>query len=120
MSYEYKAGEYKTSCGADAVVLEVGPDGNLYGRQYTGGSWYASTWSPDGSSRMFGGTCDFALMPPKRQVWVAVWLRSSSVIPKGVVESSVWASEAIAEKQFVICRRTRIAVLGPIDVEAEP
>ncbi len=116
MSYEFKAGKYKIACGAEAVVLEVGPDGNLYGRQFTGGSWYAQTWFPDGCSRMFGGTCDFALLPPKRQVWVAVWLTPGNEHPQTIAFSSEFAAEDCAS----LDSRTRIAVLGPIDVEAEP
>ncbi len=116
MTYKFKAGEYKVSCGADAVVLEVGPDGNLYGRQSTGGSWYSSTWSPDGSSRMFGGTRDFDLMPPKRQVWIAVW----QIRDCGTVFSITWDSEYAAEHYVGKLGHRRIAVLGPIDVEDEP
>ncbi len=116
MTHTFNVGKYKIECGGEAVVLEVGPDGNLYGRQFTGGSWYSSTWSPDGSSRMFGGTRDWDILPPKRQIWIAVWQ-----YPRGDnAHTTALASEALAEACTCIGARTRIAVLGPIDVEAEP
>ena len=59
---------------------------------------------------------DAHLPPPKRTIWVAVWMRLGS----GVIEVLDRETEEAAERCCRFSHRRRIAVLGPIDVEAEP
>ncbi len=118
MTYEYKAGEtYQTRDGRKARIYATDGVGNhpIHGAMKATDGWSQMLWSADGKYiYRTQESCD--LLPPKRQVWVAVYCVNSN----GALQSWLSNSKSMAEETSSSNGRTRIAVLGPIDVEAEP
>ncbi len=120
MTYEYKAGEtYQTRDGRKVRIYATdgGESSTIHGAiRDLFCHWNMALWSKDGQ---WAGACSehpCDLMPPKRQVWVAVWLTPGNEHPQTIAFLSEFAAEACATSGS----RRRLAVLGPIDVEAEP
>lgn len=62
--------EYRTRHGMLVVVLEIMPDGLMFGRYQTAlGRWHPNAWREDG--RDLDGDDDFDLMPPRSPVEVS-------------------------------------------------
>ncbi len=120
MTYEFKAGEtYQTRDGRDARIYATDGEESspIHGaiKLMAGLGWMPFEWKADGrASRMPEKNRD--LLPPKRQAWVAVWLEPGNGHP----QTHAFFSKSSAEDCMNWESRTRIAVLGPIDVEAEP
>ncbi len=111
MTYEFKAGEtYRTKAGEAVIFGEV--HGNLIGYVWQAHLPKPTRWRTDGY--VFGMSTAYDLIPPKRQIWIAVWR-----CPSGRIETYPYGSEDLAEK-MASHAATRIAVLGPIDVEDAP
>ena len=119
--YTFEAGEtYRTCDGGEARLNEVSGWG-MWGRVYivqTDGSdrWGGMAWDIDGKARHSVydyRACAFDLLPPKRQIWVAVWQDRKH----GDVISSTWDTESTAMYCVSNLDRLRIAVLGPFDVK---
>ncbi len=111
MTPTFKAGEtYQTYDGRSATLV-----GKVHG-WFIGYIWengpIPTRWFESGSHEDSGKS----LQPPKRQVWVAVWRATYG----SFVGSDVAHSEIQAEQLACTRIRTRIAVLGPFDAEAEP
>ncbi len=124
MTYKFKAGETYRMRGrsGDAVILAKVRD-YLVGYIWEDESPTPERWMCDGvhSGRLrcelHGYKCGVLdLLPPKRQVWVAVYWSRASSTPLSTTESS----EALAKYAAIKDGRIRIAILGPIDVEGEP
>lgn len=115
----FKVGEtYRTRGCSDAVILEVGPDGDLYGRINIDNEpeWYGMCWSKNGRAEQnisLATNDDMHLLPPKRQVWVAVWRDRGCATVQTLACDNECHAKRVASKD----NRTRIAVLGPIGVE---
>ncbi len=110
MTYAFKAGEtYQTHDGRSATIVGK-VHGWLIGYTWKDGPiptrWFASGYCEDSGLSL--------MPPPKRRIWIAVWLTN------GLVETDVLDSKADAESVIRDSGERRIAVLGPIDVEAEP
>ncbi len=122
MSYKFKAGEtYQTRGGADRLIAYISPTDLV-----TRGTKYRMIAIRSPSKGIVGYTIDgkaidedttnHDLMPPKRQIWVAVWRDRGCATVKTFACDNECHAERVASKD----NRSRIAVLGPIDVEAEP
>ncbi len=113
MNFTFKAGEtYQTYDGRSATLI-----GKVHG-WFIGYTWehgpIPTRWFESGSNENSG----LNLQPPKRQVWIAVWDDGCRIQAKPWESESgaeMWARPSPANTSV-----RRIAVLGPIDVEAEP
>ncbi len=124
MTYAFKAGEtYQTRNGTERLIAYISPSdltaksGSKYRMICVGHKKEVYAHTIDGKA--VDANCDmFDLMPPKRQVWVAVWDDGCRI------QADPWESESGAEMWAQPSPANesvrRIAVLGPIDVEVEP
>ncbi len=114
MTHTFLVGEtYQTRDGHEAHLLKwVGQ--SLIGYIWLEGCPLPHRWNSDGAG--MGKFEPYDLMPPKRQVWVAVWRDRGCATVQTFACDNECHAERVASKDI----RTRIAVLGPIDVEAEP
>ncbi len=113
MTHKFTVGEYKTKSGANAVVLEVGPDDFLFGRRQdgVGGLWYASEWGPNGTCQTFSNYRLDDLVPLVQMIWMVSWINNS-----GVIDQSWSFTKDAAEHMATYKDRTKIAITGPHEV----
>ncbi len=111
MTYTFKAGEtYQTPSGREAhIVVKVRHW--LIGYIWSEGSPEPMRWSAMGSCE----DTNFDLLPSKRRVWVAVWRDRGCATVQTLACDNERHAERVASKD----NRVHIAVLGPIDVEAD-
>ncbi len=126
MTHTFKAGEtYLTRNRREVRIYATdgGGTSTIHGAiRNLSGHWNMALWSKDG--RWVGACSDHHadIMPPKRQVWVAVWDNPAALWKDPFLRearTTICASEAEAERVTQAGTRRRIAVLGPIDLEAE-
>ncbi len=110
MTHVFTVGEYKTKGGFNAVVLEMGPDDTLFGREQrdAGGYWYAKRWTLNGKNMIYQSHGESDLVLPKQEIWMVSWITQFGETVVG------WAASAKAAKTMATCNyRTPIAVTGP-------
>ena len=116
--YEFKAGQpgLRTRDGREARIYCVRDKGEepIHGAicNKDTGVWRGNAWRLDG--RWWdGGDTTADLMPPKREVYVAVWLTPNKVTAYTMVFDNAQDAEDHMNNDFY----TRLAVLGPVDRE---
>ena len=112
--HTFEAGEtYRTRDGREARIYATdgSTDYPIHGAVKMAGGWVPKTWLLDGKfiDSSLRANCD--LLPPKKQVWVAVYRN-----PNGAVRSTVLQSDNAA-KTYIRHPDLFLAVLGPIDLE---
>ncbi len=115
MTHEFTVVEYKTTCGFTAVVLEVGPDDTLFGREqrWQDGPWDARRWAVNGKSKTNQTGKKSDLVAPTRTIWMVSWVSRN-----GTVKADWTNFERVAYLLGMGNGRTLIAVTGPHEVPA--
>ncbi len=130
MTHTFKVGEpYLTRDGREVRIYALdGANAHphtaapIHGaiRSSLSGGWSVVAWSKDGCWGGYGGEHPADIMPPKRQVWVAVWT-CGQCEAAGLTQpqTRAFSSELDAKeyRRVGFAGDLLITVLGPIDVE---